>query len=99
MTGYCIKRTTDGLYSTGGLSPIFKKTGKIWKRMGDVRSHLTQIRAQSEYYKSIYHKHKDPQFSDWKDYSVGQIYKYCVIVTLSETESIDIMKEIFIKEL
>ncbi len=36
-------RRVDGLFSMGGSDPKFNKVGKIWKRKGDVSSHLTCV--------------------------------------------------------
>jgi len=33
-----------GLYSTGGFEPSFEKKGKTWKRLRDLKSHLTQYK-------------------------------------------------------
>ena len=41
-TVYKILRN-DGLFSDGGTWPSFSKKGKIWKRKGDLSSHLSQI--------------------------------------------------------
>lgn len=35
----------EGLFSTGTRCPVFKKTGKIWKRLQDVKSHLRQFKT------------------------------------------------------
>lgn len=36
---YMIRRP-DGLFSIGGQTPRFAKTGKIWKSLGTLRAHL-----------------------------------------------------------
>jgi len=38
-----IRRTTDGLFSMGGSTPGFNKTGKIWKQKGHLTRHLGQL--------------------------------------------------------
>jgi hypothetical protein len=38
-----IRRNSDGLFSMGGSTPGFNKTGKIWKQKGHVTSHLSQL--------------------------------------------------------
>jgi len=38
-----IRRTTDGLFSMGGMCPGFNKTGKIWKQKGHLTNHLGQV--------------------------------------------------------
>lgn len=43
MKLYKIRRKSDGLYADGGDGPpIFGKTGKAWRRLGDLKSHMTQ---------------------------------------------------------
>lgn len=46
---YKIRRKGDGLFSMGGMSPYFKKTGKIWKRRADLSNHLNLL-----YNKNVY---------------------------------------------
>ncbi len=36
---YMIRRKTDGLYSTGGMNPQWRKNGKIWTKAG-LKLHL-----------------------------------------------------------
>lgn len=38
-----IRRKSDGLWSTGGCWPGFNKKGKIWRKIGSIRAHLTQV--------------------------------------------------------
>jgi hypothetical protein len=40
---YKIRRKSDGLFSMGGSTPNFNKTGKIWKKKGHLTSHLSQL--------------------------------------------------------
>lgn len=37
---YKIKHRETGLYSRGGSYPSWNKTGKVWKRVGDLKGHL-----------------------------------------------------------
>jgi len=41
MKHYKIKNTKTGLFSTGGSLPNWSKNGKVWRTLGQVRSHLT----------------------------------------------------------
>jgi hypothetical protein len=41
---YKIRRKSDGHFSTGGDTPQWSKTGKVWKRISDVKSHLTNVK-------------------------------------------------------
>ena len=43
MIIYKIRRK-DGLFSMGGSTPLFNKTGKIWKQKNHLTSHLNQLR-------------------------------------------------------
>lgn len=38
-------RRPDGMFSKGGMDPTFSKTGKTWRTMGHVNSHLNQVRG------------------------------------------------------
>lgn len=40
---YKIRRRDDGRYSTGGYSPGWLKTGKIWHRLSDVQKHMRYV--------------------------------------------------------
>lgn len=40
---YKIRRKSDGLFSKGGTTPTFTKVGKVWRRKGDLSSHLTLV--------------------------------------------------------
>ncbi len=40
---YKIRNTITGLYSMGGITPRFNKCGKIWKTLGHLHSHLSQL--------------------------------------------------------
>ena len=44
---YMIRRKKDGLFSNGGSYPSFTKRGKQWSRVGDIKSHLTQVYGNS----------------------------------------------------
>lgn len=48
---YKIRRKKDGLFSTGGTSPHFTKSGKIWSARNHVTSHLQVVWKKSTYYK------------------------------------------------
>ena len=45
---YKIQRS-DGLFSTGGISPDFNKVGKVWKQIGHLKSHIAQIVSYGSY--------------------------------------------------
>ena len=43
MIIYKIQSKQTGLYSTGGVSPSFSKTGKVWKNIGHLRNHINVL--------------------------------------------------------
>lgn len=40
---YRIRNRETGLFSTGGKHPTWSKNGKIWKTLGHVKSHMSQV--------------------------------------------------------
>lgn len=40
---YIIRRKSDGLHSNGKDMPNFSRTGKLWLRISDIKSHLTRV--------------------------------------------------------
>jgi len=40
---YQIRRKSDGLYSSGGSYPIFKKIGKTWTGPGPLKLHVGMV--------------------------------------------------------
>ena len=40
---YMIRRRKDGLFSTGGVWPTFATNGKMWRSMGSLNGHLSQV--------------------------------------------------------
>ena len=45
-TVYRIRRKTDGLFSTGGWNPVFRKEGKSWASAGAIRIHFSNLDKQ-----------------------------------------------------
>jgi hypothetical protein len=43
VTVYKIRCRATGLYSLGRTIPRWNKTGKVWKRIGDLRNHLSLV--------------------------------------------------------
>ena len=43
MLVYKIKSTKTGLFSKGGSTPSFSKTGKVWTNIGHVRNHINVL--------------------------------------------------------
>lgn len=63
-------RRADGMFSMGGSTPSFNKTGKIWKQKGHLTSHLSQLWNGN----GMYNQHQPHVYSD------------CEIVTYELTE-------------
>ena len=48
-----IRDKETGLYSKGGMYPMWSKTGKVWKRQGHLSSHFSQLSANArDFYKN-----------------------------------------------
>ena len=43
MKVYKLRNKKTGLFSLGGLYPKYNKSGKIWKRMSDLKLHLSMF--------------------------------------------------------
>lgn len=43
MLIYRLKSNKTGLFSKGGSTPSFSKTGKIWKNIGHLKNHINQL--------------------------------------------------------
>lgn len=41
-------RDSQGRFSTGGDTPTWSKTGKVWKRTADLSNHFTQLSAAGQ---------------------------------------------------
>lgn len=48
-TEYKIRRTSNGLFSTGGTSPRFNTKGKVWRTMQALSAHLALSAGESGY--------------------------------------------------
>lgn len=64
---YKILNTETGLYSSGGSTPSFKKTGKTWTTIGALKNHLALVEDYRTYYSN-------------KDGGISKYYEGCVIV-------------------
>jgi hypothetical protein len=53
MLCYKIKNR-DGLFSTGGKFPKFKKKGKSWSSLGHLKNHINLVNEYNYYNKDIY---------------------------------------------
>lgn len=77
---YRIRRKSDGLFSTGGMSPRFTKKGKIWQGLGPLKNHLNLLLDQRK--TSLRHKRdeKSPYHSGYRDYNEKFIYEECELI-------------------
>lgn len=73
MKVYKIQRKSDGLFSTGGMSPTFSKTGKTWNAIGHLKNHLNQFIR-------VFTWDKETRKGEYKD-TIGDVYTGCEIVT------------------
>ena len=69
---YKIRRKSDGLFSTGGWNPEYSKTGKTWKRKGDLSNHFALMCDQ--YYTRL------------RKTSMNSVYEGCEIVAIEIVE-------------
>lgn len=80
MKIYKIRRKSDGLFSTGGVSPSWSKTGKTWNQIGHLKNHLNQFKDRYDY-----------DFETKKHIRVDKIPKYysdCEIIVYELTQAI-----------
>jgi hypothetical protein len=73
MFVYKIRRKSDGLFSTGGMSPNWSKTGKTWNAIGHLKNHLHQ-------FDHIYDYNRETGQSFYRD-ETPNIYGGCEIIT------------------
>ena len=73
-TLFKIRRRTDGLFSKGGVEPTFSKTGKVWKRRGDVSGHLSQLNRRT--IREFYENCEVVEFSIIEDHATEVIDVY-----------------------
>ena len=84
---YKIKDITTGLYSCGGLQPVFNKRGKTWNNIGHVKSHLIGIKQHVETQKkATYHRTpiKEYQFKNWEIQEFVFEQKDCKVIPIEE---------------
>lgn len=90
MKIYKIQRTTDGLFSLGGNAPKFNKNGKIWKKIGDIKSHLNQGIFYNSYNEGFYDNYKDCQLIE---YEIVEREKVNIISILDEQKEKYILQQ------
>lgn len=71
-------RNPEGLYSDGGSSPTFSKTGKSWGSLPRLRNHLNLVNAT---------------FMSNLTYGRKHHYEGCEIVRFTEAESFPVTRE------
>lgn len=77
IIGYKIRRRSDGFYSTGGMHPEWRKTGKVWAGLNQLHNHFACIQEYQQYQMR---RHRGDTIPDF----VSQFYQDCEIVILSE---------------
>lgn len=75
---YMIKRTSDGLFSSGGCSPHFSQKGKCWTHIGHLKNHLNLFIG----YKG------NPEFYPYRDCEVVT-YRKVVIENVEVSAKVD----------
>lgn len=72
---YKIYNPNTNLYSLGGMDLKWNKNGKIWKKIGDLKSHIVMV---YEYHCLTYSE----QYSNYiKQYNIDKFpYKNCVVI-------------------
>ena len=78
MKIYKIQRISDGLFSTGGITPDFSKKGKIWSALGHVTSHLTGC-VEGAYYSKSY-SYQGNMYQGNMDHATGTLLANCILI-------------------
>ncbi len=81
-TVYMIRRKSDGLFSSGGMSPAFRKTGKVWSTLGHLKLHLNMFVGIA--YNSGYSWHQHGHNVQPQTVSISSFYDGCEIVELEQ---------------
>jgi len=81
---YKIRRKVDGKYSTGGTTPQFSKNGKVWRTLGQLKSHLTLVKDSQRY----------PRTEAQRTARLRQFYAGCEVVVFQITETCTSINEI-----
>ena len=71
MNCYKIQDIVTGEFSTGGMNPRWRKTGKIWKTEADLKKHLHQMEFRIGCYDNcdiVEYKMVEIDTTDIKDY-------------------------------
>lgn len=86
---YKIRDPETGLFSTGGSTPAWHKTGKIWKQLGHIKAHLNQFRSPAE------RRIRSWDNTDYADYSKAEIVEFEMVEidTQPVAELLDEVKE------
>ena len=86
MKVYKLRNKDTGLFSTGGLSPVFNKKGKVWKQLNHIKSHLTQFKPKSYCYST------DRKFNENYLNSV-EIVEYALSEEIQNVRVIEVEKD------
>jgi hypothetical protein len=83
---YKIQHKPTGLYSTGGLSPKFKKKGKFWDKSG-LAKHLTMVQQFIETCKYRKTNFKNnPKYKEIAKYTECRVVKFIINDPIEDDE-------------
>ncbi len=82
-TVYMIRRKSDGFFSSGGGSPIFRKTGKVWSTKGHLKLHLNMLIGITSEYQRGY-GWSEGEFIKPYTVAISGTYDGCEIVELEQ---------------
>lgn len=82
---YKIRRKSDGLFSTGGVSPKFNSVGKVWKKKGHLSSHIAQAVS---YFSTSVHARMKSAYADCEvvEYLIQETDIYPVTPIIDEKQ-------------
>ncbi len=73
-------RNKDGLFSKGGMEPIFTKKGKIWTGGNYLKNHFNMLKENFSYYRFRGGEHLvEEHFKK----ELERLYKDCVVVEMN----------------
>lgn len=92
MKAYKIRIKDTGLYSLGGTTPKFNKSGKVWNSLGSLKNHLRLVNRQVYHpFKKIYIK--SPWAYDPAVHEIVQLEIVETIIGLDEFQDISYGKD------
>lgn len=80
-----IRRTTDGLFSTGGRPPDFNEKGKLWNSLSAVSGHISMV---GDDYSGAKFLNSDKSINHEKYFHAKNPYLNCEIVEIKMEYSV-----------